>query len=219
MKDSHHYAFISYQTDDKSIAGKLKKFLSGIEIISFLAHEDINVSDEWRDRILEEIEKADIFVCLLSDAYYQSPWCVQESGIAVYRDITIIPLAIDNSIPRGFIRHIQSTKVDEFSMYFGLIHGLLKYDNDVGLEGIIQLITWSNSYRGAEAAFEMFRPYFSQLNNSQAVKLLQASVKNSQIHGASLCAKDLLPPLLESYGHLLDEGDLDFLKGKCAIYK
>jgi hypothetical protein len=48
------YAFISYQTEDKQIAGRIKSLLETIGVKSFLAHEDIDVSEEWRIKILEE---------------------------------------------------------------------------------------------------------------------------------------------------------------------
>jgi adenine-specific DNA methylase len=36
--------FISYQTADKAVAGKIKKILSDYGMVSFLAHEDIEIS-------------------------------------------------------------------------------------------------------------------------------------------------------------------------------
>ena len=103
------YAFISYQTKDKWVAGKLKKILGEYGIDTFLAHEDINVSEEWRVKILEELTKADIFICILSKNFLQSFWCLQESGIAAFRsDLTVIPISIDGTIPVGFIGNIQS---------------------------------------------------------------------------------------------------------------
>ena len=84
--DFKTYAFISYQTSDKVIAGRVKNVLLTVRIDSFLAHEDIHVSEEWRLKILEEISKADIFIPLLSKNYHESPWCVQEAGIAAFRN-------------------------------------------------------------------------------------------------------------------------------------
>jgi len=66
------YAFISYQSADKVIAGKVKNLLAGVGIPAFMAHEDINVSEEWRLKILEEIGKADLFVSLWSKNYGSS---------------------------------------------------------------------------------------------------------------------------------------------------
>lgn len=73
-----------------------------------MAHEDIEVSEEWRIAILKEIRKAEIFIPILSAQYFESVWCVQESGIAAFRKMAIIPLAIDATKPKGFFGHIQS---------------------------------------------------------------------------------------------------------------
>ena len=78
-------AFISYSTDDKKHAGAVKVALDEIKIESFLAHDDLHVSEEWKERILKELKKCDIFVPLLSEAFKRSDWCGQETGILVNR--------------------------------------------------------------------------------------------------------------------------------------
>jgi hypothetical protein len=49
------YASISYQTGEKLVAGQLQALLAKLGVKSFLAHEDIQVSEEWRHKILEEL--------------------------------------------------------------------------------------------------------------------------------------------------------------------
>jgi len=214
------YAFISYQTDDKHVAGRIRDVLSGGGIESFLAHEDIEVSDEWRVKILEEIGKADIFICLLSKSYFGSPWCVQETGIAAFReDMTVIPLSIDGSIPQGFISNIQSTKINPDQITIkDLLPGLLKHNLSKGIDLMIEIIGGSGSFRSAEANFGLILPYIGDLSDEQMKSLLEKVITNKQIHHANLCAHDYIPPLLESHGHLLDESDLEFLKDVCARY-
>lgn len=106
------YVFISYQTRDRHVAAGIQSMLTEHGVASFIAHEDIEVSISWQDKILEELGKADIFICLLSRHYSQSPWCVQESGIARFRNIHIIPLSLDGSIPEGFIASVQSKRIN-----------------------------------------------------------------------------------------------------------
>ena len=77
-------AFISYQTSEKHVAGAIQRVLDEVGIPGFLAHKDIEVSVEWRERILQELRQASLFISLLSERYFSSPWCVQESGIAAY---------------------------------------------------------------------------------------------------------------------------------------
>lgn len=213
--------FVSYQTDDKESAGAIKRLLDSVGYSCFLAHEDIEVSEEWRIRILEELLEANIFICLLSKSYYSSLWCIQESGIAAFRkELTIIPLSLDGSIPKGFLAHIQSIKVTpDIITLDNLIPGLLKHSYSFGIDIIINIIGNSSSFRGAEANFRLILPYVEKLSEPQAARLLSAIRSNPQIHHAGKCASEYIPPLLRRWGHLLDSGDLDYLKGVCSDYE
>lgn len=64
------YAFVSYQTANRLVAGRAKAVLESLKILTFLAHEDIYVSEERRRKIPEEIGKANIFVALPSSDYW-----------------------------------------------------------------------------------------------------------------------------------------------------
>ncbi len=101
--------FISYSTTDKKIAKNVKDVLNEYRIEGFLAHEDIDVSQEWKNRIIQELSESNVFVPLLSEAYKKSDWAPQEIGMAFARgnDIVFIPLLLDTTIPFGFISHIQ----------------------------------------------------------------------------------------------------------------
>lgn len=218
-KTKDDYAFISYQVDDRSTAGDIKRILDGINIEGFLAHEDIDVSEEWQNKILDEIAKASIFICLLSKSYLGSAWCMQESGIAIFRNITIIPLSLDGTIPTGFIAKYQATKIDkERPRLQDLLPGLLKYNKFKSLDIVIELIGASRSFRGAEENFELILPYVDDLTEIQMKNLLDKIRKNGQIHHASLCANKYIPSLLRKYGSLLSAEDLNYLKDICKQY-
>lgn len=214
------YTFISYQTADKSVAGKIQQVLKEVGVKSFLAHEDIEVSKEWRTTILEEIARAAVFVCVLSKSYYESEWCVQESGIAAYRDnMTIIPLSLDGSIPKGFVGHIQSTAVRPESLTIDeLLPGFMRHDRDLGVDIIVKKIAASSSFRAAEANFERMLPHLAQLTGAQMKELLEESAANTQVCHASRCARHYIPPLLKKHGHLLSRDVRKSLKDICALY-
>jgi len=207
------YAFISYQTEDKVVAGKVKDILAGIGVTSFMAHEDINVSEEWRVKILHEIGKADIFVSLLSQHYNNSWWCIQESGIASFRsEMTTIPLSIDGSVPQGFAENIQSTKIDPESMYINdLLPGIIKANFDWGINILFNEIKRARSFRGAEYEFKYLVPYIDLLSPEQGKEILEISISNNQIHHASLCATEYLPPIMAKHGHSLSAENNAFL--------
>jgi len=211
--------FISYQTANKNVAGKLQGIFQEVGVSSFLAHEDIEVSAEWRERILEELGKATIIISLLSEEYFRSEWCVQESGIAAYRGIISLHLSIDGNIPRGFSSIIQSVRIDpENITLVEILPGIVASDFDLGIQLILDTIGRSRSYRGAEANFRLIIPYISRMSDQQKKELLEKAHSNGQIHHAGQCAKEYLPPLLQSWGHLISGEKLDYLQATCEEY-
>jgi hypothetical protein len=198
-------AFLSYQTKDKATAALVSKLLADFGIESFMAHEHIEVSVEWRLEILRQLGLADLFVPILSKDYYESIWCKQESGIAAFRALPVIPLSIDGAIPEGFLGHIQSAKIDANApIRTDLLPGLAKFDVSGLIEGIIKIIAKSGNYRSAESNFELILPYLERASTTQVAELLRVSTQNNQVCNAGACATRYLPPLFKSHGHFLD---------------
>lgn len=199
-------AFISYHHDDRAVGGQIAELLSRLGITTFLAHEDIDVSEEWRIVLLSELRITDLFIPILTKNYYASVWCVQESGIAAGRKKTsFIPLSIDGTIPQGFFAHVQSTCFDpKTPTLVPLVKGAAKCDLKFTIEALITLIGRSGSYRTAEANFELILPYIARASNEQIIQLLNLSAKNSQVYDAGLCIQKYLPPLVKSHGQMLN---------------
>ncbi len=59
-------AFISYQTEDRFVAGKICTLLGEFGVNTFMAHDNIEVSEEWRLEILKQLEEYSVFVAVLS---------------------------------------------------------------------------------------------------------------------------------------------------------
>jgi hypothetical protein len=55
-------AFISHSHVDRAYGAQAKSVLAEFDIESFLAHEDLEVSEEWQARILSELRWCDLFV-------------------------------------------------------------------------------------------------------------------------------------------------------------
>lgn len=213
-------AFLSYNTVDKAIAGNIKAIVDRLGVKSFLAHEDIEVSAEWRLAIIQELMAANVFIAVLSENYYNSIWCKQELGMAAYRGIAIIPLSIDGSIPQGFIAHIQSTKIDRQAPSLAdLLPGLAKHDVKFVVDRLIQLIGKSGGFRSAEANFALILPYLNRASKEQIVELLNVSTNNKQICHASLCASKYLPSLFQSYGKFMTDDLHNELAGVLKQYE
>jgi hypothetical protein len=214
------YAFLSYQTTDKQAAGKLKHVFAQVGIKSFLAHEDITVSEEWRLKIIEEIAKVDIFVCLLSKSYMKSPWCVQESGVAAFRPgIAIIPLSLDGTKPKGFIAHVQSVRVDadEISVD-AVLPAFVKHDFPLAIKILTEQLARARSFRSAEDRFGEIFPHIPRMSNPQIRTLMESAAANDQVCHAHLCARQYIPSILKSHGRFLKRENRAFLKQVCAQY-
>lgn len=212
-------AFMSYQTADRAAAARAAELLGGLGISPFMAHENIEVSKEWRDELLVQIEKSELFVPILSANYFKSVWCVQEFGIAASRKKTVIPLSIDGSIPQGFLSPFQSKTFNPLQPALAtLLPGLIHHYPAFTLDALIEKIGSSGNYRNAEANFAIIHPYLAQATGDQIVKLLKHSTYNSQIYDAGGCNSGYLPELVAQHGHLMDPKDLAILKTKLAKY-
>ncbi|AGK59929.1 hypothetical protein HYPDE_41303 [Hyphomicrobium denitrificans 1NES1] len=87
----------------------MREVLKRYGISSFVAHDDIKVSAKWRDEILRSLHSMDAFVAIITKDFSQSNWTDQEVGIAVCRDVLIIPLD-KGAAPYGFIGELQAEK-------------------------------------------------------------------------------------------------------------
>jgi hypothetical protein len=109
--------FISYSHENREIAGMIKEAFTILGIDSFLAHEDIPGGEEWENEIKGELKKCNIFVPILTNEFKESEWTDQETGAALIRNATIIPLSLiidgkEAVMPSGFIKKIQGLKIN-----------------------------------------------------------------------------------------------------------
>ena|GEM_PF-950052 len=184
-------------------------------IQAFLAHEDIDVSEEWRECILKELRSCDIFIPLLSANFLLSKWAPQEVGFIFSRDsdVYIIPFSLDGTTPFGFLSHIQSRKIPPSGVTVEfLIPLLIRKMPRVILPKLIQTAAESVSYRGAEANICPIVPYFNKLTPKEAQIFAEASINNEQIWSASLCRSKYLPTFIKFQGPKIKPETLEALK-------
>ncbi len=103
----HFRIFISHVHTSKLQAGALRDTLQRYAISAFVAHEDIDTSDEWREEILRSLMSMDAFVAILSTDFNSSKWTDQEVGVAVARDVIMIPINRGEN-PYGFLAKYQA---------------------------------------------------------------------------------------------------------------
>lgn len=190
-------AFISYSTKDKLIGAKVKDILGDFGIEGFLAHNDINISEEWKQRIREELSISDIFIPLLSKNFKNSDWASQETGIAYFRDILIIPLRLDETIPFGFMNHLQGKPIviNNIPLNYLLRPILDKFGSYI-ITAAIERLESAGSFRYAESLMELLAPHFKNLMQADIDRFVDASIKNSQVWSAALCRDKYLPQFI-----------------------
>lgn len=109
-KSGYIRMFVSHLSSNKIKMSQLKENLDGWGISAFVAHEDIEVSREWRDEIELGLSTMDILIAVVEDGFKESDWCYQEVGFALGRGIDVIPLRA-GADPLGFISKYQGLQV------------------------------------------------------------------------------------------------------------
>jgi hypothetical protein len=202
-------AFISYAHEDRVVAGQAKAVLSEVGAHAFLAHEDLEVSDEWRDRIVEELHTCDVLIALLSKSFEASRWAPQEVGfLAIARpDVVIAPMSIDGTRSFGFFGHRQSPRIPQagLSRDFLLVPIARRFPRDI-LPGLITIAGRAGSFRDAEAKMKPLVEFFKTFTTDEVEALARASISNGQIWCAKDCRTDYLPQLLQLRGQDMSPG-------------
>ena len=104
--------FISYSSDIKRTAGKIKAYLDNYGFNCFLAHEDIPLQTVWPAEILKALGKCNLFLPLLTPDFTTSFFCQQETGFAYCKKVEILPVMISKA-PMGMIANIQAVRFNK----------------------------------------------------------------------------------------------------------
>jgi len=104
--------FISYASDIKRTAGKIKYYLDDYGFNCFLAHEDIPPQTVWPAEIISALKNCDLFLPLLTPKFETSFFCQQETGFAYCKKVEILPVMISKA-PIGMIADIQALRFNK----------------------------------------------------------------------------------------------------------
>ena len=99
--------FISHKAEDKLLANDIKKSFRAYHVASFVAHEDIEPMKEWQSEIERALYSMDLLVALLTPAFSESNWTDQEVGVAIGREVPVVPIRLGKD-PYGFIGKYQA---------------------------------------------------------------------------------------------------------------
>ena len=99
--------FISFSNKDDEEAEKIQDFFEKCGVDCFLSKTNMEISDEYKNKIYQNILDADIFIYLLSEESKSSDWCDQEMGMAFmkykFEKSILFVVSNDGTIPYGFL--------------------------------------------------------------------------------------------------------------------
>ena len=195
-------AFISHKAEDKVRATGLKECLRYNGIASFVAHEDIEPTQLWQTQIEIALLSMHVLIALLTEGFSNSNWTDQEVGVAVGREVLVIPVSLGKD-PYGFIGKYQAIRgfsknnqeiADE-------IYDVIQRSNTVPddlkllaesarasaeasyIDSYISVVARSGSFsRSNELAKQL--PRFTTMSSRQEEAFVQAFNRNNQACGA-----------------------------------
>lgn len=166
-------------------------------------HEDLEVSDEWRDCLLRELTQCQLFVPLLSRNYLLSTWAQQESGFIVSRlkDVVVAPLSLDGTRSGGFLAHVQSPSVRPDGITRSqLVEPLVTRFPRTILPPLIAQAVKAGSFRHAEKLIAPLVRFFPLFSVEEAQSFAEGAVENGQIWLAADCKAKYLPAFIAAQG-------------------
>lgn len=212
--------FISYSTADRAIAGGLHRQLAEYSIESFLAHETIEVSADWKERILSELTNAEVMIILLSKQCRSSYWTGHEAGYFYAKSRhqgLIIPISLDDTVSFGIFSHIQSQRIPSGARTVPLENWLppfVRANPSQLIPVVIDKLTACDYCRIAESYMRILRPHYSAMSQENLNKLISAAIANRIIYTATECRTLLLPELVRTNTARLSEQQISQLQLK-----
>lgn len=197
--------FLSYSTVDGELAGRIKNELESFGLSVFMAHEDINPSEEWQKTILENIEDCDVFMSLLTQEFKESDWTDQETGIAFVNGKVIIPIKVDID-PYGFIGKFQALRLNRSNIPDGaktIVNTILDKDElkEKMVDSLIERFVDSWSYDDAGIKAELLLK-LDGLTQKRIERIVEGTLENRQIYEANT-ARRSLRPLFSKYEKMI----------------
>ncbi len=109
---NHFRLFLTHLASFKVQTSNLQKTLKRYGISAFVAHEDIEPTKEWLNEIEKALFSMDALAAILMPGFHESNWTDHEVGVAVGRDVLVIPIrrGLD---PYGFIGKFQGLQAKD----------------------------------------------------------------------------------------------------------
>ena len=206
--------FISYSSKDKYFAGDLKNcFEEFVGFDLFLAHDDLNPSDDWFQEILINLKKTDFVMPLISQNLMNSHFANQEIGFALGINKKIIPISVDGTDPYSLIHNTHAYKCKEWNWHtlvdaVNQIYLLFIYQSKFrsyqkrAMRSIVYALNRSPNFKTTSIILNTIIQinHFVRFDQNQLNDMISASQTNPNIFQADFLYPKLVNFLKENYG-------------------
>lgn len=104
-----HDVFISYSSEDSTIADAVVAALESKGILCWFAPRDIKPGKDWGEEIAKAISESALFLLIFSGSANRSQRVLDELNLAISRKTPILPFRIENLEPSGaMLLHLSS---------------------------------------------------------------------------------------------------------------
>ncbi|HWB14142.1 MAG TPA: toll/interleukin-1 receptor domain-containing protein [Pirellulales bacterium] len=202
--DGYHVrVFLSHKATVKVQASRLKQSFARCGIGAFVAHEDIEPTQEWQREIERALFSMDALVALLTQDYHESNWTDQEVGVAIGRGVPLIAVRL-GSDPYGLMGKGQGlggcswSNTDDIALK--VLQLLFKRLSDRSrlFECVLAAYASATSFADSAWKVEHLLAKLHDLSEEQVDRVLKAYRANGQ-NRSSFRGMDLLQPLLKRW--------------------
>jgi len=179
--------FLSHLSSQREVAANLQDALLKYGISAFVAHNDIEPTDEWQTQIETALATCDSLIALLHDGFHSSNWTDQELGYAMGQGVPVFSVHFGQA-PYGFIGRFQAFAGRNKSgaeLAQEIFDGLRKHKQTQSLMSEVLVEQFEQSGSFAEAKTRM--TYLEDLDKwepSFTARIRAAATANSQINGS-----------------------------------
>ncbi len=179
--------FVSHLATERTFAAELQERLLDYGISCFIAHNDIEPTQEWQTQIETALATCEALVALLHENFHVSNWTDQEIGFAMGRGVPVYSVRFGQD-PYGFIGRFQAfngNKKSAFALARELFDAYRKSKQTQRRmsEILVAIFEQSGSFAEAKSLIgyleelELWEPSF-------ATRIRSAAKNNSQISGS-----------------------------------
>lgn len=195
--------FLSHKSSVRQNVSRLKQSLARCGIAAFVAHEDIEPTEEWQREIERALFSMDALVALLTEDYHESNWTDQEAGVAIGRGVPLIAVRLGLD-PYGLMGRGQGLSgcvwedTDNMAArVFQVLHKRLA-DNSRLFECALSAYATSTSFADSAWKVKQLLSIFDRLSETQVAHIVDACNTNNQ-NSHSFEGRDSLKPLLKKW--------------------